>query len=547
MKLRLIKIGADMFDALHAYGLGIVVAHASGAPVDLSDEGPSYALSVPGDVPPARMEDVLAAALTLPDPDDVLAHDRDACARIAVAKANMDGLLAASYTAMGIRVFSLADLRSRQDLFPSSRTEASTKVRGAVARWTADATGRSRRATGRVEDMLRDYDADHPAIPLPAATHAGVRSVIPMGIDPSFSFASRRPLADGLAAHRTQVTVEGTRYAVALAVVGAARFLRGQRVAGNLVNLYIPLADHMTLARDTTLPPLPPAAHASRHAVASRWLAHARPSDGCDARWGGLAYQVIQPQAVQAPISRGRGRIDIAWLSTIEARGEGDGLIDRWRALLAIDDEHRPYDMDNLLGCLLDRRADAWMAHLRDTTMHRQGTPPSVYTLGEVREVSAAMTGSATVPLGDILRRPSGALRFGHALRQLGAYNTSAVRDVVADLDTVTTRDHLVRALARALQECAVASARNPFMIIPSDRDLEDLLDDIDRHGARAVASVLIILSTLRYPRASGDEAGNAPPAWQGQMSPEAAAMPAGDGRPEAADDPRPSDGERAE
>jgi len=546
MKLRVVKMGSDMFDGLHAYGLGIVMAYASGASVDLCDEGASYVLSIPSDVQPARMADILAVALKLPEVDDVLAPDQSASQRNAAA--NMDGLLAAGYTTPGIRGVSLADLAARHNQFPSCVQDALTKVRAALARWTKDATRQTRWSTGRMDDVLRDYDVDHPAIPLPTAITKMSYPSIPMGIDPSFSFSSRRPHSDGFVARKTKVRVGGTRYALALAVVGAARLLRAQCVSGNLVNMYLPLADHMMVECDTTLPPSAPVEHTSRHAIVCQWLAYAHHIDACDACWNDLAYQVLQSQGVQSPISLGRGRIDLLWLAAIEPRGEGrEGrLRDHWRSLLTLDDAHRPYDMGSLLDCLLDRRADSWMTHLRDITMRRVRDEILAYTLDEVKGVTAAMIGSAIVPLSDILRRPEGTLRFGRALRQLGMYNSSALRDVVDDLDSVSTRDHLVRALAGAVQRCAVASAKTPFMIIPSDTDLEDLLDDIDRHGVRTVASILIILSSLRYPRASDDELNTAPPIQQEPISTGTNAVSVDDDIPQAANHPRSGAEERA-
>ena len=44
MEWMVMKLGAEMFDALHAYGLGIALTHASGAPVELKDAGFCYKL-----------------------------------------------------------------------------------------------------------------------------------------------------------------------------------------------------------------------------------------------------------------------------------------------------------------------------------------------------------------------------------------------------------------------------------------------------------------------------------------------------------------------
>jgi len=505
VKLRVIKIGSDMFDALHAYGLGIVVAHASGTPVDLHDEGYAYEISVSTPPASASMGDILADVLALPELGDILTHDgHGACPKTTLALANLDGLLAAAYTSPGIRVVSLADLAIKQSLYPSSMEHALTKLHAASARWTSTTARRSRRRTGQIEEMLREYDSDRPAIPTPVALAVGAAPGVPMGIDPSFGYASRRPRSDGLISHKEIVTVRGTHYAVALATVGAARFLRAQHVAGGLINLYIPLADRAMVDSDTTFPVLPPTMHTARQAIAARWLAYARQDTSCDARWNGLAYQVVQPQGVQAPISRGRGYVDLSWLSTINMQGarREETLVNHWRALLAMDAGHRPYDVDNLVDCLLERRAVLWMAHLRDVTLrHDADGNASAYTPTSVKGINAVMIGSETIPLSDILSRPYGTLRFGRSLRHLRVHKPSALHDVVDDLDSAGTRERLIRTLARAVQECAIASATSPFIIVPSDADLAHLLDDIDRYGVREIASVLIILSALRYPR----------------------------------------------
>lgn len=44
MRWRVIKMGVELFDALHAYGLGILVTYATGEPVCMQNEGNSYLL-----------------------------------------------------------------------------------------------------------------------------------------------------------------------------------------------------------------------------------------------------------------------------------------------------------------------------------------------------------------------------------------------------------------------------------------------------------------------------------------------------------------------
>ena len=44
MEWCVVKTGAEMFDALHAYGLGILVASVTSSPVMLQDQGFVYIL-----------------------------------------------------------------------------------------------------------------------------------------------------------------------------------------------------------------------------------------------------------------------------------------------------------------------------------------------------------------------------------------------------------------------------------------------------------------------------------------------------------------------
>lgn len=116
------------------------------------------------------------------------------------------------------------------------------------------------------------------------------------------------------------------------------------------------------------------------------------------------------------------------------------------------------------------------------------------------------MNAATKIPLSAVLEREQGTLRFGHALRLLGRYNTGPLRDIIDSLDTVQTCDQLIRVMAQAAQECAVASAKTPFIVVPDDEDLKCFLNDVDRYGARTVAELLIILSALRYPRRAEEE-----------------------------------------
>ena len=72
MEWRVIKLGAQMFDALHAYGLGVVVASSTNEQVVVQDGGCFYRLSCSsGAVPPVPI-DLLDEIFLLPEPGEVL-------------------------------------------------------------------------------------------------------------------------------------------------------------------------------------------------------------------------------------------------------------------------------------------------------------------------------------------------------------------------------------------------------------------------------------------------------------------------------------------
>jgi len=107
-------------------------------------------------------------------------------------------------------------------------------------------------SSGWLLDMLSDYDVTQLSIPYPSYIKKKDMSVL-MTLDPALSYSMYRPLSDGLITDKTNLTIRGVRYAVVLALIGAARFLRAQRVAQRLVNFYLPLADSLVLYPETLI------------------------------------------------------------------------------------------------------------------------------------------------------------------------------------------------------------------------------------------------------------------------------------------------------
>ena len=236
-------------------------------------------------------------------------------------------------------------------------------------------------------------------------------------------------------------------------------------------------------------------------AIAKMWLSRSWGHSAPDGSWSGLAYQTMQTQGAQQSISTGYGFLSTQWVDAVEQRA-GRAVLRQWSSLLG-NTERIHTNTDYLTDCLLNHQESAWLAHLRDIAyrMSQQllsSTP--LYTVHEVKEITNLMTLSVTSPLRSILEREQGTKRFGHALRLLGQRNASALRDLIDLLDCVRDQAALIRVLARAAQECAVVAARTDFIIVPNDDDLAFLLDDVTQYGVQTVATLIIILSALRYP-----------------------------------------------
>jgi hypothetical protein len=514
-KWHVVKVGAEMLDALHAYGLGILIASATDSPVELNDKGIVYELGSQAQLPRATTS-LLDRILQLPFPGDVRAQEQDV-SQPAVQMGNLDGLLASLFTTPGIRAVSAADLLGKQSLRPTAIRDGLKKVNQSITRWRRYAQRQTPDSSAWLTNILEDYEAMQTRAPLPVNKRGRDLSVL-MALDPAFSCSNRRPISDGLITCRTNIALHGTPCATVLALFGAARFLRAQRVSGKLVNFYTPLPEHVILDSTSTLPLLRPVGYGANQAVAFRWLRYRRLAQSAQIRWRGLAYQIMRTQGAQQSISLARGCIDYANLARVE-RKVGPKLGNHWEQLLRKPQQQLPFEIDDLVDCLLRHQAAPWLAHLRDVSLYlHNGSEKKMrpYRLGEVKEVTTVMKAATEIPLSAILEREQGTLRFGHALRLLGRYNTGPLRDIIDSLDSVQTCNQLMHVLAQAVQECAVASAKTPFIVIPDDEDLKLLLDDVDHYGARTVAELLIILSALRYPRKgedeSSDESESAPP-----------------------------------
>lgn len=519
MNLCLAKTGLEMFDALHAYGLGVLIACATRQPATLVDNGLTYSISSPLQKLPALPDIGLSDVLELPELGELqLENVKDAGSSLKLA--NLDGLLALMLCYPGTRIVSIDHLVVKRRFDEASMNKALSKVRHVLDSWELLLARRSKDGTPWFIRLLREYDSKKPVVPVPV--RCGQGTSISMTVDPALGLSLRRIASDARLTNKTTVSFKGTRFAWLLVAIGAARFLRAQRVAHRGINLYVPLASKMEISPDLALPILPHSRHACDRSLLLRWLSqYLKPLP--DANLKGLAYQFLSGSSgVAQSISLTRGYLDFDWLDQVE-RGCGRGIIKYWFALLVRPRNEVPFETDNLIDFLIDRRLSAWDRHLLDVTLalrKPEDWEHSFYREDDVMKIVQMSEGANTIPLAAVLERKEGTLRFARAIRRLGRYNTSAHLDAVDGLQSVQTRDELLRVLARAVQECVLQNAKTPDIKVPNDDDLKYLLEDVEVHGAYSVASLIIILSHLRYPARRG-QAPAAPGAEEDSAIPE--------------------------
>lgn len=526
MQWDVVKTGAELFDLLHAYGLGILLAHVGAQPIEMRDTGGTYTLTGHLCSPPHLSIDLIDEVLALPAPEQVEALRQS---REDLSVANLDGLLTILFTTPGTRVLSVTELARRSTWDDAVIEQALRKVRTALTRWKAFVSQASpKRAERFLEQILEDYAPPTLALPVPAEARPHQDLSLVMMLDPAFSYSTHRPRSDGLVSQKGQVTIRGTDAAILLASIGAARFLRAHAVGGDLVNCYVPKAATIRLESTSRLPLLPPVETEATCALLAHWLTYALAlEEEGQACWKGLASQTIQTQGTQQSIHRDHGYLDLTWLTAIP-RPHRKRLCSFWRRMLASAPEQRPNAVDTLADALQTRSQHRWITHLLEHArhIHRGSDAMRPYTLEEVKEVTLLMNTSLPSLFQKILAQKAGTLRIGQALRLLGEVAPNALRDLIEELETVTTHDQLVHVLALSAQACQVAAAKTPFILIPTEDDVRLLCSDLQQASPHSIAGFLILLSAIQYPRKEETEADERAPTAPPPRKPEPGTQP---------------------
>jgi hypothetical protein len=338
MQWRVIKMGPDLLDILHTYGLGIVVASATQQPVAVQEEGCSYRLSSLCTTLPQVGPDLLDELFLMPSLEEVLQVSQGQHTRteMPLRVANLDGLLTALFTRPNLEhncsIYAMLD-RHRLDSTALERSIAG--VRDVCTKWKELTNQQFSTGSEWLEEMLRDYDAFRPGQPLPGAKR-GTDITAAMTLDPSLGYASRQPYSDGRISRKVNLTMLCPRFATLLAFLGAMRFLRAQPIAGDFIIFSTPTPSSLSLHAESARPLLRPRYHDGLE-QALRLQAFELVTDHSqdDKQWKALSYQVLLSRGKQQAISLSRGVLDLVRFEHLKHR-LGEHLLRYWKVLLSM-------------------------------------------------------------------------------------------------------------------------------------------------------------------------------------------------------------------
>ncbi len=487
-----------MLDALHAYGLGVLLANVTHAPVSLYDKGALYVLTTR-----ARAISEPSKALferLFPRPTNILLKKgMSRPDKYFLEVAGMDGLMAALITAPGPRMLSIYDLQSRCRLNPTFLSACVLKLHNLHTRLARTWNANLKRKTWW-DVLAEDYSESSPK-QLVLERKSSRQLTLPLTIDPACAFANHHAGRDGFIGDRTNITVSDPCLAGPLIYRGAARFLRAQRAAEDQIVYFVPLAGKVTLNEKTAEPVHKNLFISSTQAVLKRWLEFGLAPSRKNWQWAGLAYQILRTQGPQQSVSVERGGFDLCWLTQLKTDA-GESILGSWRRVLSRPPKHSPLELSLLEQTLIHRMTNNWEAHLMDIAQQKNGAKlQDLYGLDEIRSVTKHLRDAPGSALSEIMDREHGPLLYARALNLLGQSFKNNRLDHCGALMSVREMEQLIDSLGKIAEDCEVMSAKSQFIIVPAKEDLQQSVLDAERHGARCIARLIVSLSAHRYLR----------------------------------------------
>jgi len=487
------KTGHDSFDALHALGLAELLAVAVQGSVMVRDNGTTYLVTA--DLPKRTIDGVelLEAVLPLPKGRTFSnATEREL--------STLDGLLAVAFTIPGVRVLSVSDIETKARTQEDVADHAIKKAADLKTRLIRLAARRQKGSRTILDEILEGYGKGSDRN-VQIGRSGKTTLTLLLTLDPVFAYGARRPFSDGLITNKINVAMSLPRLTSLIAYVGAAGFLRGQRTSNSLANLYTPIPGQVTISPDTSMRRIEATTTSADDAALVFWLEQWKYEQSA---WNSVAVQTLQLQSGKAPFSAQRMRLTNEPLNRMERCASLD-LSERWSRLLSQGPKSSRLDQGLLRAYLMNFSNASLFEHLLDLAQREKfedGSRSGIYTYGEVCVMANTNLDNQN-SLASILNNERGTLRFGRSLRHLAEFRPAVVHDILEELEGIRSGEHLIRTLAKSVQMSALLKAESDFLIIPDEIDLSHLYADINRVGAREIASMLLILSSLRYPARS--------------------------------------------
>src|SRR6266851_5203036 len=168
MRWRVVKMGRALFDALHAYGVAVVIATLTSQPVTFQDEGNAYELTCPLITLPASSSDLFDKLFQLPTEEQLSLPVEQRSALLAVTI--LDGLLAALLTIPGLSyATNVYDLCVAQRFKPVSIENGLQKAAQKIQQWKKWVLQTAQDSTNWPTEMLNDYAWQAPVAPVLSA------------------------------------------------------------------------------------------------------------------------------------------------------------------------------------------------------------------------------------------------------------------------------------------------------------------------------------------------------------------------------------------
>lgn len=489
-RFRIWKTEFTLFNVLHALGLAIVLTECANEEVQLCDSGASFVLTMEGEIESWPLGCTVRDILLIPSANEIARASK-------LALGNLDGLLAATLTMPGPRVSSVADLKSKTVQRQGIAAQALEKVESLISRVCRSVHSQLQPTANWISSIAEDYRDESAVVPQFQARN-GNSLTLTMPLDPAFGFSSRRPCSDAMINQKAALCMPSPRFGAALAYVGAARYLRAQRTKGSGILLYVPEFTDFVVKPHSVCNRLPASHVPAQQAMYVHWLSTWRTYHKSAS---GVLIQTMQTQGAKQSVSTCRTRLSYSPLDCLGQHG-CNGIVRYWRQVLGGSREEADTESDLLIDLLSTFDHAAIRAYLTDMARRSFGKsePSYVHTIEELKAMITCNPGNDSV-MAQIVERTKGTLRFAQAIRLLGEHNRSAAKEIIDDLDVVQTQDKLLRVLARSVQQCVLAKAKNDFIIVPDEDDVGILLEDVDRFGVRDVSGLVIILSAVGYPR----------------------------------------------